>query len=79
MAEWLKAHAWKACKREIVSGVRIPSSLQLLNPCNLVIVGGFYLVGQSVGQFYVISTPSFLISISIDSIFWTSSMVVSCL
>ena len=26
VAEWLKAHAWKACKREIVSGVRIPSS-----------------------------------------------------
>ena len=26
VAEWLKAHAWKACKRETVSGVRIPSS-----------------------------------------------------
>ena len=30
VAEWLKAHAWKACKRETVSGVRIPSSPQLL-------------------------------------------------
>ena len=26
VAEWLKAHAWKACKRETVSGVRIPLS-----------------------------------------------------
>ena len=26
MAEWLKAHAWKACKRLRVSGVRIPPS-----------------------------------------------------
>ncbi len=24
VAEWLKAHAWKACKRENVSRVRIP-------------------------------------------------------
>jgi hypothetical protein len=24
MAEWLKAHAWKACIRETVSWVRIP-------------------------------------------------------
>lgn len=24
MAEWLKAHAWKACIRSNVSGVRIP-------------------------------------------------------
>ena len=26
VAEWLKAHAWKACKRETVSRVRIPLS-----------------------------------------------------
>ena len=26
MAEWLKAHAWKACIRAIVSWVRIPLS-----------------------------------------------------
>ncbi len=26
VAEWLKAHAWKACLQEIVTGVRIPSS-----------------------------------------------------
>src|SRR5262245_21945770 len=26
MAEWLKAHAWKACIRESVSWVRIPLS-----------------------------------------------------
>ncbi len=26
MAEWFKAHAWKACKRETVSRVRIPLS-----------------------------------------------------
>ena len=26
MAEWLKAHAWKACKGEILSWVRIPFS-----------------------------------------------------
>ena len=28
VAEWLKAHAWKACIRVTVSGVRIPSSPQ---------------------------------------------------
>ena len=26
VAEWLKAHAWKACKRATVSRVRIPFS-----------------------------------------------------
>ena len=26
VAEWLKAHAWKACKGEILSWVRIPFS-----------------------------------------------------
>ena len=30
MAEWLKAHAWKACKRETVSRVRIPLSPPLI-------------------------------------------------
>ncbi len=28
MAEWLKAHAWKACLRETVTWVRIPLSPQ---------------------------------------------------
>ncbi len=28
VAEWLKAHAWKACISAKVSGVRIPSSPQ---------------------------------------------------
>ena len=27
VSEWLKEHAWKVCKRESVSRVRIPSSL----------------------------------------------------
>ena len=31
MAEWLKAHAWKACKRETVSRVRIPLSPPFFN------------------------------------------------
>ena len=26
MAEWFKAHAWKACKEETLSWVRIPFS-----------------------------------------------------
>ncbi len=26
VAEWSKAHAWKACRRAVVSRVRIPSS-----------------------------------------------------
>jgi hypothetical protein len=30
MAEWLKAHAWKACIRETVSRVRIPLSPPVL-------------------------------------------------
>ena len=38
MAEWLKAHAWKACKEAILSWVRIPFSppiyeLQLKKNC----------------------------------------------
>ena len=28
VAEWFKAHAWKACILEMESRVRIPSSLQ---------------------------------------------------
>ena len=28
MLEWLKRHAWKACIRQSVSGVRIPVSPQ---------------------------------------------------
>ena len=36
MAEWLKAHAWKACKQETVSGVRIPSSPHFLSNLDLV-------------------------------------------
>jgi hypothetical protein len=33
MAEWLKAHAWKACVRETVPWVRIPLSppMKLIN------------------------------------------------
>ena len=31
MAEWLKAHAWKACKRATVSRVRIPLSPPFFN------------------------------------------------
>ena len=31
VAEWFKAHAWKACILEMESRVRIPSSLQQLN------------------------------------------------
>ena len=43
VAEWLKAHAWKACKRETVSGVRIPSSPhnKLINHCLSIIYKGF--------------------------------------
>ena len=33
MAEWLKAHAWKACKGVILSWVRIPFSPPSINPC----------------------------------------------
>ena len=46
MAEWLKAHAWKACKQETVSGVRIPSSPQLKSvpPCNLKDYRGFLIL-----------------------------------
>jgi hypothetical protein len=32
MAEWLKAHAWKACKGAILSWVRIPFSPPLNKP-----------------------------------------------
>lgn len=35
MAEWLKAHAWKACVRETVPWVRIPLS----PPLNIDFVG----------------------------------------
>ena len=30
MSEWMKEHAWKACKWETVSGVRIPVSPPIL-------------------------------------------------
>ena len=30
MAEWFKAHAWKACKEETLSWVRIPFSPPLI-------------------------------------------------
>ena len=30
MAEWFKAHAWKACKGETLSWVRIPFSPPLI-------------------------------------------------
>ncbi len=30
VSEWLKEHAWKVCKRESVSRVRISSSLQVI-------------------------------------------------
>ena len=33
VAEWLKAHAWKACKGAILSWVRIPFSPPLNKPC----------------------------------------------
>src|SRR6266571_6561760 len=33
MAEWLKAHAWKACIRETVSWVRIPLPPPDWHPC----------------------------------------------
>ncbi len=32
MAEWLKAHAWKACKGAILSWVRIPFSPPVNKP-----------------------------------------------
>ena len=32
VAEWLKAHAWKACKGAILSWVRIPFSPPLNKP-----------------------------------------------
>ena len=32
VAEWLKAHAWKACKEATLSWVRIPFSPPLDNP-----------------------------------------------
>jgi len=31
MAEWLKAHAWKACLEETLTWVRIPLSPPVLN------------------------------------------------
>ena len=32
VAEWLKAHAWKACIEETLSWVRIPFSPPSINP-----------------------------------------------
>ncbi len=34
MAEWLKAHAWKACLGETLTWVRIPLSPPPYNPCS---------------------------------------------
>jgi hypothetical protein len=43
MAEWLKAHAWKACVRETVPWVRIPLS----PPHNIDFVDIFWFFEQS--------------------------------
>ena len=42
VAEWLKAHAWKACKGAILSWVRIPFSPPLNYLSISTIIEGFY-------------------------------------
>ena len=43
VAEWLKAHAWKACKGAILSWVRIPFSPPLNKPLFIVLTSLFLL------------------------------------
>ena len=43
VAEWLKAHAWKACKGVILSWVRIPFSPPLNKPLFTVLISSFLL------------------------------------
>ena len=43
VAEWLKAHAWKACKGAILSWVRIPFSPPLNKPSFIVLISSFLL------------------------------------
>ena len=49
VSEWLKEHAWKVCKRETVSRVRIPSSLQYVMKQNPDYVGVFLCPSSSLG------------------------------
>src|SRR2546430_16756076 len=39
MAEWLKAHAWKACVGETLPRVRIPLSPPVFRPLSFLFVG----------------------------------------
>ena len=41
VAEWLKAHAWKACGRESVSRVRISPSPPFISRCSHFSYSGF--------------------------------------
>ena len=51
VSEWLKEHAWKACMRATVSGVRIPISPPVLNLCGSSMpffVGDLFLGGNCI-------------------------------
>src|SRR6266487_2825419 len=67
MAEWLKAHAWKACIRETVSWVRIPlpppdrlfASVRLRSPTTADVLGYAHKIGLSGSNFIrVCSQPT---------------------
>ena len=53
MAEWLKAHAWKACKGATLSWVRIPFSPPLNKPLFIVLISSFLLNEVKINQHFL--------------------------
>ena len=52
MAEWLKAHAWKACKGVALSWVRIPFSPPLNKLFNMLNLYIFYALYKNLNQHF---------------------------
>ena len=52
MAEWLKAHAWKACKGAILSWVRIPFSPPSKNLEVSMVIYTFYYIFMKINQHF---------------------------
>ncbi len=53
MAEWLKAHAWKACKGVILSWVRIPFSPPSNTPLFIVLINMYLLNLAKINQHFL--------------------------
>ncbi len=50
MAEWFKAHAWKACKEVILSWVRIPFSPPSKKPIFSTLITQLLMIEQMISK-----------------------------